>query len=184
MNEDRVPRNLTREDISALRTCDNVSLHSSPKYGCYIRAYIAHYTQIYTAVEQRLFPDTSFADRRIREIPVTASIQAHGDSWDGGSIENWQWNSVSPDESSARPECFYSTYRQEITHTVWRALSVGDELHLKWTADNNSATIRLADLHADEVSLRVRKAGGKTFTYLLGYTITLDNSARMIRKWA
>jgi hypothetical protein len=62
-------------------------------------------------------------------------------------------------------------------------LRVGDTLSLSWAADNNTETISLHNLHADELTLIVRRAKGEPLHFVIARTVTPENSARMIQRY-
>lgn len=66
--------------------------------------------------------------------------------------------------------------------TVLRHLRAGDVLRLRWTLDNNTDTIRRADLHQDELFVEVRRSERRIDAYMIESAVRLDNSARMIRR--
>jgi hypothetical protein len=170
---------LTRDDITAMRMADDVSLHLYGITGSIIRAYVQGRGEpiIYSESQQRLYPEaTNFHDRRARDIATEGSVTGYGEAGSFG----FAWNTRSTEPG---PSCFYSVHDRDVWTTITQTLRVGDELHVHWRADNNTDTIRQANLHADEVRLIVRHEGKPNATYRVGNAITPDNSARMVRRY-
>jgi hypothetical protein len=62
-----------------------------------------------------------------------------------------------------------------------KLLRVGDELGIKFVADNNNGYLKKADLHLDEVWLRIVRKGKVVAEYPLESTVCENNSARIVR---
>lgn len=89
--------------------------------------------------------------------------------------------------------CFYMVHVAQFSpefRTAVGFLRPEDEPVIEWVRDNNSETIRSAGLHVDECHLRIRRwkkgrdgvaKGPVMLRFMMGYTITPDNSARMVR---
>lgn len=171
---------LTAEDLAAAKTADHFTAHLDT-HGSFLRLYLRGSSNpaIFTVRQQRLFPDSSCVGDRMREIPATASAY----SYDQADYPGWRWSTnEGPSGSLERPPyCFYSKYANETWATIVRSLRVGDRLHLSWIGANNNEYLTEAGLYADEVRL-VATSDKSTRTWLLGYSVCADNSARMVRR--
>ncbi len=173
---------LDAEALAALRAADSLSFHTHDG-----RAFIRAYRErgsggVYTAREQRLFPDArDFAWSRFREIETNFFASGYGDgstSWSTG------WGEGAP-RLAAYASISGKDYGDGTWPTIAQALRPGDTLSLSWVADNNSDVIRDAGLHTDRLTLRVTRGYGdkrKQYAFHVDERTSLDNSARMIRR--
>ncbi len=181
---------LTTEDIRALKTADRI-VFQYWKGRSILRAirdrsdYADGERQapVYTAAEQRLFPDTSHpGDGRCRDI--TTDVSMYGYTPDG--FQSWNLHS--------NPEALASYVILSPGSgwlTVVNFLRAGDRVTLEWIADNNNDYLRDAGLHQDELRLSVARGdtsdpkkhkpvAGK---FLIDKRVCPDNSARMIHRY-
>jgi hypothetical protein len=170
---------LTADDVTALRIADGISLHYYDA-ACYIHGYLVSASQslrIYSPREQRIFHDRTNrgAGERARSIRCGVSVSGYqGDSLSMGTLRD-----------APHAACFASIVapRHRVEwQTITGLLKPGDQLILSWVADNNNATIREADLHVDEVALRIPRTK-RVLVFRLVTAITPDNTARMIRRY-
>lgn len=184
---------LTADDRAALKAADNWTFHLSPYHGSTIhlhaRGGFAGSERIWTVREQLIFPDTRGREYgstdRMRVIHVDAAAYGYGGT--NSSSGGWRW---SPGEGIERmPSCFASGPSQDIAHTVAESMRNGDLLTLSWVADNNNQVTENAGLHVDELRLTVARevknsspTQVKKLTYKMITQVSLDNSARMIRR--
>src|SRR3954466_11095428 len=139
---------LATHDIAALKQADWVTFHHLPtdQGGPQIRLYIDGHgdPRIFTASEQRLFPQTGIgAHDRSRIIPVTS-----GASGFGANDDESGWRGIDRPNLS----CFYMIHTAQFSapwRTITRLLRAGDRLTLSWLADNNTDIVRDAGLHID-----------------------------------
>lgn len=171
---------LSADMIAAMRLADSVSLHHTPADGGEIRLYLDRFgeSRIYTAREQRLFPQTDIgASDRATILPVSASLSGYGESLGSGG-----WNLESAPDAVAFHMISSAQFQSE-WRTVCALVKPLDVVGLVWTADNNTEIIRDAGLHCDEVRLTIDRGGKKrALSFLLAATTGRDNTARMIRR--
>lgn len=163
---------LTRMDIAALRKADRVSFHYNVRHvdNGERRSFIrAHKEPTYAERER-----DPFAREQIHEIDLGPNGEHHrvinyGDRHDGG------WSAF---------ESVMAAQVTETWRTVVRSLKVGETIVMHWTRDNNSETIRKADLHVDELTVSVGKEGAQNGArwYHIATRITPDNTARMVQR--
>jgi len=161
-------------DVQALRRADIVSLHHRGGHG-HIRAGLTTWPatgqRIFTATEQRLFPDPQDGDRYRRITAATAVAGFdHSRRWHEQDLPGATATSVI---HAARLDDDWCTL------AAW--LRVGDVLTLHWRADNNTQNLADAGLHRDELRIGVRR-GKRRFTFLLDVAVGPDNAARMISR--
>jgi hypothetical protein len=172
-------RALVVDDVKAFRVADSVGFFYYNGQS-YIRLYLGSVSgtdnRIYTATEQRLFPITDSGTQRFRMIECGVSIQGFGEN----GHSDWSHR-----EAHSGTACFAlisSAQYRRTWSTVVGLLRTGDTLQLDWIADANSAVIREADLHADELQVTVSR-GERTMDFVVDHRIGADNSARMIRRY-
>lgn len=92
-------------------------------------------------------------------------------------------------ETSWQPADAYTCFHMEhasqfapVAATLVGRIAAGDTLRLEWIRDNNNDLTRAAGLHVDELRIVITKKNGKRETYTVDVQVSLDNSARMIRK--
>lgn len=181
---------ITSDDIAALKAADSVSFHYYDGRG-YMRAAVIPFWRVrgsaylrdggtesgwrvFTAREQRLFPAVSgIGNSRQRDIDVTTSMFGYGEPGE-------TWNLGSAPKATAYEYEGTAQYSKTWS-TLVSLFRAGDELQLLWLADNNSETIRLADLHTDQLDINVKR-GDKEMRFHVSTRITPDNSARMIKR--
>lgn len=164
---------LTADDIAALLTADDVTLHHYQGKG-HIRAYLRSYGgdgRIYTAREQRLFRVERDSSERIREIPVVSA----GYGYNGTTGGPWNFS----DQSSVA--CFVWT-NKDIIRSLAKIARPGAIVSLRWIADNNNQNHEKVDYHQDEVYAELSHKKD-TLRILLATQVGPDNSARMIRRY-
>lgn len=162
---------LTAEDLKALRRADSVSFHHRQDE-TYLVASLRSLSEprVYTAAEQRLFPNTDLGGDRTRRIDVSGRVQAYDRSTvrravDGGSafamVHSGQYN--------------------DVWRTITSLLKAGDDLHLDFTGDKFANQYsRTAGLHLDVLSLVVRR-GPTRLVFTLDVAACPDNTARMVQ---
>lgn len=173
---------LSKDDITALRTADNVSFHHSPINGSRIVASKRVATSKIFSGENNLNEFT----RTVDCYPSFAGI-VYGDKPPAQSVN-----------------CFsmrFSSKYCDIWQTIIRCMHIGDRLILHWARDtfNNGyvarATITVpnenginnigAPLHADALYLQIHRKlkSDKTqrLSFLIDVSICINNSARMIK---
>lgn len=173
---------LTADDIAALRTSTDYTLHFYRGAG-YIRVYFGPAgagdgVPIYTPRQQRLYPESGpYGDGgRQRTIPVLSAVSGYLTKSGSG-----MWSSRE-DKGAA---CYFRSYDGTIA-AIAHIVRPGDALQLSWTADNNTDNIREVGYHADNVHCYViRPKGAKvpTLKFLVGTEVGPDNSARMVRRY-
>lgn len=175
---------LTADDVASLRKADSVTFHYFRGAGA-IRAHLRGgypgSLRIFTARQQRMFPDTSSynADRE-REINVATAM--HGYSDDIGTA----WRLGDDYSGDCNPAAFYMEHSGQYNPkwlTIANLIHAGDVLRLVWTADNNTHYTRDAGLHADELTLTIVRKGKIVHTLHVAHSVMLDNSARMVQRY-
>ena len=161
---------LTRDDIKAMRKADSIHFHTHEGRS-WIVVELENYglNRIYTAAEQRLFPDVrKYAADRGREIPVaTQRLEDYsGRTGDYSAFTGW---------------C-----PKEVWLTIVDALRVDDSLGFHWVASNNSKNLTSVGYHHDQLRLVASGPDCKNNrTWIIADQVGPDNSARMVqRKWA
>lgn len=170
---------LTSEDIAALRAADNVTFHHLRKSdGPHsIRAYLRAYGEppIYTARQQRLFPESFASYERMRSIAVESQASGYSTSGMG------EWSTSYGAETDVRAFASVSTINPSI-RTMLGLLRAGDVITLEWVADNNTDALRDAGMHSDFLRLHVRGAKGRDLSFYVSGSVGPDNTARMVRR--
>lgn len=176
MTETEIPV-LTRDDIAALRAADDVTLHVFKGRGC-VRARLRGYSaqpRIYSAREQRLFPDVDAQlDWRTRDVVASHSVVGYSER------ASMEW--------SDRSDPNYYAYASFVDEAVWRTIAgvmrPGDSVHLSWIADNNCGNTREVGFHHDELRLLLTGPEGKNRrTFLARVEVGPDNTARMVQRY-
>jgi len=167
---------LTAEDVSALRKAESVTFHlNTGGFFSGIRVSLRSYTgdqRIYTATEQRLFPQPDSGDRQREIVPAENTA--------GGFTEH-----ASHVLGGHGTECFHmihsAQYDQEWL-TVAGLLKAGDEIHLNWTADaHTNGLMRDNSLHGDRLRLCIVRPSKVRLMFAIATSVSYDNSARMVR---
>jgi hypothetical protein len=171
-DHDEQPRGLLYiSDVQALQRADRVSFHYDNRQG-YIHAGLTTWPfaepRIYTATQQRLFPEADNVDRR-RRIDVDASIV--------GFDEHRLWHERNLPGATAY-HMIHTARLDEVWRSIAAFLRVGDTLTLLWRADNATDVLAAAGLHRDELRISVLR-GSRRFEFLLDVSVTTSN-ARMI----
>lgn len=174
---------LSADDITALRMADSITFHYGPAgtsyVGTCIRVYLrgGHTDQprIWTAREQRLFPEVGNIDTdRIRVImPDRSSLSGYSGS---SGMSTWA--------GSDRPQAVaYHTmhHRSDEWETITGLMRAGDSVRLSWLAGNNSDVLRKAGFHCDELRLSIHRGESRVMRFLITRSVGPHNSARMIR---
>lgn len=184
------PQILTTDDVAALRKADSVTFHYFRGAGvirAHLRGGYSNPPRIYTAREQRMFPNTdSYSADRMREISVQTVLSGYA----SGGETAWRMTDSGSSHTGgadSNPAAFHMEHSGQYSptwQTIARAIHSGDRIRLTWTADNNNETFRLASLHADELHLIIMRADAKPHaTFLVDHSVTPDNSARMIQRY-
>ena|SRR5690349_21407991 len=172
---------LTREDILALKLADSVSFHYVDGVGKIYASLENREGRIFSAKEQKLFPAT---DRLNRDRVILVHTEMSGYR-DGGDSHNWRLDQYP--KAAAFASIIAPRFDPEWQTTVY-ILRPGDTLTLIWTADNNTETIRKASLHTDTLHMDIRRSARlasdpAVLRFHVDTRISLDNSARMIRRY-
>ena len=170
--DDENPRGLVFiSDVQALRRADTVSFTAAGGAGLIdagLTTLAGDESRIYTATQQRLFPDATGGDRR-RRIEVAADIAGFDTS------RRWHDHQMPGATASA-------TIAGAQLHDGWRSvaafLRVGDVIRLRWQADNNTDQLIARGLHRDDLYLEVRR-GQHVWTFLLEVSVR-PPGARMV----
>jgi hypothetical protein len=150
---------IDRDDLKALRTADSIVFRHTPE-GSTIEC-IKRDRDEFGGLERR------------RDIAVEGTIFAGYDA-DGGRSRGTKMN-----YGFAH---FGSAHYTEQWHTVVQLLRSGDSLRLEFrTDDATNGYVKEAGLHADELYLRVERAGKRMY-FLLDVSICPSNSARMCKE--
>jgi len=159
-------------DVQALQLADTVVLHHRDGVG-HIDAGLTTWAfaapRIYTARQQRLFPDADGHDRR-RRIKVASDVVGYAD--------NRRWHEHGQAAATALATV-HAAGLDDVWRTVAALLRTGDIIGLHWTAGNNSRGIDEAGLHTDELRLVVHR-GRRRWVFLLDVRVGVDNTNRMI----
>lgn len=157
---------MERNDIQALKHADAVTFHHLYDGSSEIRAHAQLHGDVWSARDQRLFPETSSHDERMRAIKVESRIRRY-------------------EGASSSPTAFHMIHsaRVPMFQTIVSTLREGDKLTLKWVASNNNQNVRDIGWQRDELYLVVTREGKKTreMTYLITVEVGPDNTARMVK---
>jgi hypothetical protein len=173
---------LTRDDLTALKLADAVTFHhltaaeGGPKIRLYLENRMTDEPRILTAAQQLVFPTADGRDGRgrIRDIRVESSAFGYGTDSAAG------WRS----DDAPHLSCFYMIHSARFSEcwpTIAGLLKVGDQLALRWVADNNTGYTTDAGLHCDQLRLYVHRSAGP-LVFPIATSVCPDNSARMIRR--
>lgn len=174
MSDDTSALTLTADDLAALRMATGIVCQTT-REGHAIRAILdrSRYTPepvaIYSAREQRLFPDTrNHARDRERTMVCGARMTAYGD----GDVRY----------GSDHYTAFH--YEQFPRMSEWASIAatmrVGDTVTLQWVASNNSEVTRSAGFVRDELRVSFGSAN-RARTFLIDVQVGPRNSARMVK---
>ncbi|GAA0911525.1 hypothetical protein [Virgisporangium aurantiacum] len=173
---DENPRGLLfTSDRQALRRADTIRVHATDGAGvidAILTTLAGDQPRIYTATEQRLFPEPDGHQRR-RRIAVAADI--------AGFDTDRRWHDHQLPGATAT-----AVIDGAQLHEVWRSvaafLRVGDIVRLRWHTNTNTGTgtdrLTCAGLHRDELLIEVRR-GKRTSTFLLHVAVG-PSSRRMV----
>jgi hypothetical protein len=170
VHTDTTPYALTRTDVTALRKADSVTFHYNALANVLDngdrRSFVRAHKQVTLAERER----DPFSSDRFHEIDLGPAgeqhrVQNYGDG-DG------PWTAF---------EMIHSAQVTETWRTAARSLKAGETIAMVWTRDNNSELTRAAGLHVDSLTIAVGVRGKPARHYHVHTSITLDNSARMIR---
>jgi hypothetical protein len=155
-------------DLQALRRADTVTIHAQDGIAS-IRATLnaPHGLRIYTAAEQRAFPDGAGLLRH-RLITVDADI--------AGFDSAGRWHEH--DLGAAATLLIEHAALHEVWQTLTALLRVGDVPRLRFRADSAQDRLAGTGLHRDELHLLVHR-GGRECAFLLHVTVR-PASARMV----
>lgn len=162
---DRVnPRGLLFiSDVQALRRAEAVSFTAADEVGLIdasLTTLVGDEPRIYTASQQRLFPEPVGPDRR-RRIEVAADI--------AGFDLSRRWHDRQLPGAAACASIGGAQF-----HDVWRSvaafLRVGDVVRLRWQADNTAGQLIARGLHRDDLHIEVRR-GRRLWTFLLDVSV-------------
>lgn len=171
---------LDSDDLAALRLADRVVFQTLDNGESAIRAIVDRGmltdTPIYSAREQRLFPETERYSRdRERTIRVRATGYGYGDAthnmggWSGGKFS-----------------AFHMHHHARMTEewcTLADLMRVGDTVTLRWVANNGNGNTKDAGLVVDELRLTLNLHGKRERTFLVDVSVGRDDSARMIKRY-
>jgi hypothetical protein len=164
-------------DVQALRRADSVrfdTLESGSELDAWISADLSPPSvtelRVYTATEQRLFPEADGTDRR-RRIGVAADIV--------GFDAHQRWHEHHLPGATA---CAWISRARldEVWRSIAAFLRVGDVLRLHWRADNTIDWLDDPRLHRDELSVAVHR-GRRRWMFLLDVQIRRE-PVRMITR--
>jgi hypothetical protein len=149
-------------DVQALRRAESVCLHASGGSGRIDATLVADGEQprIYTATQQRLFPDPAGSDR-CRRITVAADIAG----FDGQR----RWHDHHLPGATAQAT-IHDAQLDEVWRSIGGFLRVGDVLRLRFRADNPAEQADAYGLYRDELRLEIRR-GTRLWTFLLHVTV-------------
>ncbi len=161
-------------DVQALRAADTVAFHTTGDGVAYIDACLngAGELRIYTARQQRLFPDADRHDRR-RRIEVAADIAGFD------AARRWHEHHL---PGAAAFTLIDAAQLDEVWRSVAAFLRVGDAIGLHWRADNPADALHDPALHRDELRVAVRR-GTRRWMFLLDVQVRPD-PVRMISRAA
>jgi hypothetical protein len=146
-------------DVQALRRADTVNFRSSLS-GSWIDAGLESRSvaepRIYTATEQRLFPDADAVDRR-RHIVVAGDI--------AGFDDQQRWHDRYLPGATAFASINAAEF-DEVWHSIATFLRVGDAIRMHWRADNMTDSLIDPELHRDDLSIAVHR-GRRRWLFLL-----------------
>ncbi|MEV4201070.1 hypothetical protein [Micromonospora globbae] len=158
-------------DVQALRRAEAVSFATADGVGLIdanLTTVAGDEPRIYSATQQRLFPDPVGPDRR-RRIQVAADI--------AGFDLSRRWHDHQLPGATACASIGGAQF-----HDVWRSvaafLRVGDVLRLRWLADNTTDQMVARGLHRDDLHIEVRR-GRRLWTFLLDVTVR-PQAARVV----
>nr|BFE56378.1 hypothetical protein GCM10020063_009040 [Dactylosporangium thailandense] len=170
--DDEHPRGLLFiSDVQALRHAEALTFTASAGAGLIDAALTSlggGERRIYTAKQQRLFPDTAGPHRR-RRIEVAADIAGY----DTG--RRWHDHQLPGATASVS---IGGAPLLDVWHSVATFLRVGDIVRLRWQADNTTDQLTTLGLHRDDLSIEVRR-GARLWTFLLHVAVRPPD-ARMI----
>ncbi|MEJ3741803.1 hypothetical protein WEI85_00675 [Actinomycetes bacterium KLBMP 9797] len=159
-------------DVQAMRRADVVSLHHRDGHGhisAGLTTWPATERRIFTATEQRLFPDPDGPDR-YRHITVDTAV--------AGFDQHRRWHEQDLPEATATAT-IHAARLDDVWCSIAAWLRVGDIVTLHWRTDNNTQCIADAGLHRDEVRIGVQR-GARRWMFLLDVAVGPDSPARMI----
>src|SRR6266545_3333956 len=146
-------------DVQALRAADAVAFHTTSDGVAYIDACLSSAgfgePRIYTARQQRLFPDADRHDRR-RRIEVAADIAGFG------TQRRWHQHHL----PGATAFTLVDTAQlDEVWRSVAAFLRVGDVIRLHWRADNRADALHAmflldVQIRSDPVRMVTAPSGG------------------------
>lgn len=162
---------IIRDDIKAMRQADSMHFHTHEGRS-WLVVELANYSlnRIYTATEQRLFPDVrKYGSDRSREIPV-ATQRLEDYSGREGDYTAFAW----------------LPFAGAVWLTIVATLRPGDALGFHWIASDNSQNLTDVGYHHDQLRLCASDLDGKNNrTWIVADQVGPDNSARMVRReWA
>jgi hypothetical protein len=161
---------LTVQDIKALRTAETVVFRHYKGVPT-IEVYLRDHTEplIYTAVQQRLFPEPG-VDERKRTLAVGGLITYYDD--DSRKTAGPEGNAF---------EMIHSAQYSQTWKTITSLLKVGDVLTLHFNGDRYSnGYSKKAYLHIDGLNLDIKR-GKAQLSFMVAVGVCLANSARMVK---
>lgn len=164
-------------DVQALRRADSICFQVRRDGTAHIDATLTTWAypapRIFTATQQRLFPDAHHTDRR-RRIQVGVTIV--------GFDSDRRWH-----EHALPGACASAMIHAAGLDDVWGSIAgfirVGDVMTLHWRADNNNQVLIDAGLHRDELRIGIRR-GRRSWTFLVAVATGPDDTTRMISRAA
>lgn len=174
---------ITAEDLAALRSADSITFHlfrDTFYIRCHVRGDWGGTPRIWTVKEQHLFPttDSIMSGDRERRIDVAGTCTGYGYGEDGDRQGAWSYSN----STTAFVSLSSAQYDDE-WNTIKGLLKVGDVLTLIFRADAHSAPVHhAAGFHGDVCQLAIVR-GNRKMTFRLDTRTSLDNTARMIRRF-
>lgn len=150
-------------DVQALRRAEAVSFAAADGAGSIdasLTSLAGDQPRIYTAAQQRLFPDAAGRNRH-RRVEVAADI--------AGFDEHRRWHDHQLPGATASVSLGGAQF-----HDVWRSVAafvrVGDIIRLRWQADNTTDPLITRGLHRDDLHIEIRR-GTRLWTFLLDVSV-------------
>lgn len=174
---------LSSDDVTALRTADSVTFHYGPASTRYVptcirahaRGGYADQPRIWTAREQRLFPEVGNIDTDRMRIVMPDRSSMSGYFGESGMST---WHGADRPQAVAYHMMHYAS---DEWLTIANLMRAGDSVRLSWQADNNYDALREVGFHADELRLSVHRGESRVMHFLITRSVGPHNSARMIR---
>ncbi len=173
---------LTKTDLAALRKADSICFDTTFRYdlsqGYRRHDFEAQIRAVKRTSEKEKTRDPFAPYDRTHYIACEAHLNAY--AFDDSSV-------IEHRRILAADKAFHMIHSANFCDH-WRGilafLRVGDDLVLRWTADNNNRLVSNASLHVDQLELEIQRTtkAGRTLRYvfLIDFQVSANNSARMI----